>query len=292
MGIRNRRNLRELHQEMVRLCDELDLGLGDPAPSDIDELIAGMAARLSLLRGRPVRIVRKNFPAGVGPVSGLWLDRETEDVIVVVRSTSPFHSLGILGHEIWHMMRGHCGSHTLGAHVATRLVGDELTDGQLDEAVRLVAARKAMVPGDQEEVEAEGSAHSAVALGEEASRRGLAYEGFARTVQRRIAVPVTTAWDFAAGQDIRYPGATGPKPPIAARLLNSYLGRFMRTSTSRSQVTEALFEVMSLSTLRPTPMFRPAVLWAVLRGPSLPPLAKAPLTAHETSTVHGRRVAS
>lgn len=145
---------------MIRLCDELYTGLGEPTPTDIDELIARIAGYLTDYRGdpaRPVRIVRRDFPQGLGPVSGLWLDRETEDVIVVAKSTSPFHALVILGHEIWHMVRGHCGSHALGAHVATRLLGDDvLSSGDLDEAVRLVAARTHAVPGDEAEAEQYG----------------------------------------------------------------------------------------------------------------------------------------
>ncbi|WP_331742692.1 toxin-antitoxin system, toxin component (plasmid) [Streptomyces sp. NBC_00868] len=161
MGIvRNRRRDRQLEEEMVRLCDELYAGLGEPAPSDINDLIDRIAVYLTDYRGdpaRPVRIVRRDFPQGLGPVSGLWLDRESEDVIVVAKSTSPFHALVILGHEIWHMVRGHCGTHVLGVEVATRLLGDDvLSAGDLDEALRLVAARTHAVPGDEAEAEQYG----------------------------------------------------------------------------------------------------------------------------------------
>lgn len=154
--VRNRR----LEQEMVRLCDELYAGLGEPAPRDITELIDRIAVHLTAYRGdpgRPVRIVRRDFPQGLGIVSGLWLDAETEDIIVVAKSTSPFHALVILGHEIWHMIKGHCGTYTLGAQVATRLIGDDvLTPADLDEAVRLVAARTHAAGGDEAEAEQYG----------------------------------------------------------------------------------------------------------------------------------------
>ncbi|MFG2985635.1 toxin-antitoxin system, toxin component [Streptomyces sp. NPDC048258] len=170
MGIvRNRRRDRQLEEEMVRLCDELYAGLGEPAPSDIDDLIDRIAVYLTDHRGastrpvrpagpaRPVRIVRRDFPQGLGPVSGLWLDRETEDVIVVAKSTSPFHALVILGHEIWHMVRGHRGRHVLGVEVATRLLGDDVLSAEdLDETLRLVAARAHAVPGDEAEAERYG----------------------------------------------------------------------------------------------------------------------------------------
>ncbi|MFB6615455.1 toxin-antitoxin system, toxin component [Streptomyces sp. NPDC085524] len=154
-----RRRERQLEEQMVRLCDELDTAMGGHAPGDIDTVIARMAGHLTHHRGRPVRILRRTFPQGLGavPVSGLWLDRETEDVIVVTRNTSPFHALVILGHEIWHMVRGHCGTHVLGAQAATRLLGDdELTAGELGEAVRAVAARTHTVPGDEAEAERYG----------------------------------------------------------------------------------------------------------------------------------------
>ncbi|MFD4242720.1 toxin-antitoxin system, toxin component [Streptomyces sp. NPDC058525] len=161
MGIvRYRRREPALEAEMSRLCDELYAGLGEPAPTGIDDLIVRMEVYLTAYTGapeRPVRIVRRDFPPGMGPVSGLWLDRESEDIIVIAKSTSPFHTLVILGHEIWHMVRGHCGTHVMGPHVATRLLGDDaLSTGDLDEVVRLVAARTHAVPGDEAEAEQYG----------------------------------------------------------------------------------------------------------------------------------------
>ncbi|MBT2458874.1 toxin-antitoxin system, toxin component [Streptomyces sp. ISL-86] len=148
----SRRRQQQLEEEMARLCSELDSALGEPVPADMDELFRQIANHLAGVRGRPVRIVRRDFPPGL---SGLWLDRQDEDVIVVVKSTSPFHALVILGHEIWHMIRGHCATHALGPQVATRLL-DDLSPGQLDEAVRSVAARTHAVPGDEAEAEAFG----------------------------------------------------------------------------------------------------------------------------------------
>ncbi|MFE1873882.1 toxin-antitoxin system, toxin component [Streptomyces sp. NPDC059496] len=152
-NVRSRREQQRLEDEMAALCAELANGLGQPAPSDTDQLFDRIAAHLSVRRGRPVRIVRRDLPREFGTVSGLWLDREMDDVIVVVRNTSPLHSLVILGHEIWHMMRGHCGSHVLGVQVTTRLLRDELSPADLGQAVLSVAARTHAVPGDEAEAE-------------------------------------------------------------------------------------------------------------------------------------------
>ncbi|MEV7562798.1 toxin-antitoxin system, toxin component [Streptomyces sp. NPDC089795] len=153
---RSRREQQRLENEMVSLCTELAKGLGEPAPSDTEQLFERIAAYLSVRRGRPVRILRRDFPREFGSVSGLWLDRETDDVIVVVKNTSPLHSLVILGHEIWHMMRGHCGSHVMGAQVTTRLLRDEPNTADLGQAVLSVAARTHTMPGDEAEAEAFG----------------------------------------------------------------------------------------------------------------------------------------
>ncbi|MFD7080640.1 toxin-antitoxin system, toxin component [Streptomyces sp. NPDC059918] len=141
---------------MAELYAELEAGLDDPVPSDVDRLFRRPAAYLTQRRGRPVRIVRRDFPAGVGPVSGLWVDRQNDDVIAVVKSTSDFHSLVILGHEIWHMLQGHCGEHALDdrvARVATRFVSGDMADAELEAAVRHVAARSHAVSDEEAEAE-------------------------------------------------------------------------------------------------------------------------------------------
>ncbi|MFE5536471.1 hypothetical protein [Streptomyces sp. NPDC056492] len=95
-----------------------EAGLGEPVPSDVDQLFRRPAGYLTGRRGRPVRVVRRDFPAGAGPVSGLWVDREDDDVIAVVKSTSE-------------------------------------ADAELEAAVRHVAARSHAVSDEEAEAEAE-----------------------------------------------------------------------------------------------------------------------------------------
>lgn len=60
------------------------------------------------------------------------------DMIVIQEKTSPWHQLVIFGHEVWHMIAGHCGHHEPGAAVAARLLTE---DADLHAALQNVAAR-------------------------------------------------------------------------------------------------------------------------------------------------------
>ncbi|WP_369228544.1 hypothetical protein AB5J52_48750 (plasmid) [Streptomyces sp. R39] len=39
-------------------------------------------------------------------VTGLWLERECSDAVIVERHTDPIHRSQILGHELWHIHQG------------------------------------------------------------------------------------------------------------------------------------------------------------------------------------------
>lgn len=113
-----------------------------------------------------------------------------------------------------------------------------------------------------------------------ALRKGLAGARLAREVQRAVGRVVQSPWEVTTGQDILFPGATGRRPPLAARLSHGYMDRLSRTATSRPAVTRALFDVMSLSA-PPTRLLRPDTALRVLLGPSRPVLTEPPLTPYE-----------
>ncbi|MBP2401715.1 FAD-dependent monooxygenase [Streptomyces syringium] len=110
------------------------------------------------------------------------------------------------------------------------------------------------------------AAQSAVALRDLLGERDPAAPGLARSVQRSVARVAGGAWDLATGEDINYPGAIGPRPPVAARLLRGYFMRLMRTSTVNPRVLRHLMAVMTLSAPM-TDLVRPEVVLGVLRGP-------------------------
>ncbi|MGI5526973.1 FAD-dependent monooxygenase [Streptomyces syringium] len=110
------------------------------------------------------------------------------------------------------------------------------------------------------------AAQSAVVLRDLIGEREPAAPGLARSVQRSVARVAGGAWDLATGEDINYPGAIGPRPPVAARLLRGYFMRLMRTSTVNPTVLRHLMAVMTLSAPM-TDLVRPQVVLGVLRGP-------------------------
>ncbi|MER6122434.1 FAD-dependent monooxygenase [Streptomyces sp. NPDC001795] len=131
------------------------------------------------------------------------------------------------------------------------------------------------------------AAQGAVALGAQVGEHGLTAPGLARRVQRGVARPVATAWEFATSTDIHYPGAIGKAPGLANRLLGAYVNRLMLAATGRPLVAKAFFDVVTLS--KPTSeLLRPAVVLAVLRGPRRPQLTAPPLTRAEWEAVTGR----
>ncbi|MFI1563780.1 toxin [Streptomyces sp. NPDC020490] len=92
------------NREMRRLADALVDPIRVPVPADPEVLLAALVASVSAWRGREVVVHRAVFPPHTA--SGLWLERETHDDVVVDRRAAPWHQLVIFCHEVWHMNRG------------------------------------------------------------------------------------------------------------------------------------------------------------------------------------------
>lgn len=118
------------------LRDELAGALELAQPSTPDEVFEALCAHLTILRGRPVVYHLAEFPPGTA--SGLYLDMTDRDIICVQKNTGPWHRLVIFGHEVWHMIAGHCGHHEPGSAVAARLLTDDV---DLDVALQSISAR-------------------------------------------------------------------------------------------------------------------------------------------------------
>lgn len=74
-----------------------------PVPWDIEQLVD----RLAVHRGRPIRLVAWDFPAGGGAASGLWLPSARTDYVFYDRAASPTRREQIIGHELGHLLLGH-----------------------------------------------------------------------------------------------------------------------------------------------------------------------------------------
>lgn len=94
-----------------------------PTPTDDQDVIPAIGRALSHVRGRPVRLRKTAFPPATA--SGVWLDRSSHDLIIYEENTDPEHHLVIIGHEIWHMFQGHCGSGAEHGPSASRAGNDE-----------------------------------------------------------------------------------------------------------------------------------------------------------------------
>ncbi len=140
-----------IDREMRRLCGELVAELTLPAPARPEDLYGALCDAMSRRRGRPVHFRTAAFPPGTA--SGLWLDMNDQDVVVVEERTAPDHQLVILGHELWHMKAGHCSHHVEGAAVAARLLSDE---ADLEDTVRRIAARTRFDEAEEQDAESFG----------------------------------------------------------------------------------------------------------------------------------------
>lgn len=109
-------------------------------------IIAELCTAYGRDRDRPVLFRFAAFPPDTA--SGLWLEMEDRDLLVIEERTRPEHQLVIACHELWHVDEGTCDRHGTGMAVAARLTGGhgglaELLRSEhgLSSVVRQAAAR-------------------------------------------------------------------------------------------------------------------------------------------------------
>lgn len=85
--------------EMLTLARELPI----PVPWDINLFIDNLAE----LRGRPITLIPTDTAALADSPCGLWLTRDTDDLIMHEIGTSDYHISTIIAHEVGHMVLGH-----------------------------------------------------------------------------------------------------------------------------------------------------------------------------------------
>lgn len=113
-----------LSRSMRKLCATLTSSLEPEPPADPQTLFRALCDAMSRTRGgRPIVLRFERFPTEL-TTSGLWLNMEDYDIVVVEKYTTPDHQLVILGHELWHMNAGHCGEHGNRAADAARALPD------------------------------------------------------------------------------------------------------------------------------------------------------------------------
>lgn len=119
---------------MRRLADALIDPIRVPVPADPEVLFEALVASVSAWRGREVVVHRAAFPPHTA--SGLWLEREHHDDVVVDERAAMWHQIVILCHEVWHMSRRRAEA-----------------DGAPDDGARPVAARTDFSLAEEQEAD-------------------------------------------------------------------------------------------------------------------------------------------
>jgi 2-polyprenyl-6-methoxyphenol hydroxylase-like FAD-dependent oxidoreductase len=115
------------------------------------------------------------------------------------------------------------------------------------------------------------SALQAAALGEVASRVGVAAEDLPKRFHRKAARIIEAPWRIAVGGDFGHPATEGPRP-LGTAELNGYLQRVVRASHASVPVARAFNRVLQLAD-PPTALVHPALVARVLRASGRSPVA-------------------
>ncbi|MGV9991828.1 toxin-antitoxin system, toxin component family protein [Streptomyces sp. NPDC003374] len=114
-------------------------------PGDVRELCRALCEAMSARRGgRPVELRFERFPDEL-EVTGLWVEFQDFDLVIVEERAEAVQQLVILGHELWHLHAGHRHHHLPGA-TAARVLAEE--PGWRDAALT-VAARNGSREADE-----------------------------------------------------------------------------------------------------------------------------------------------
>ncbi|WP_435613779.1 toxin-antitoxin system, toxin component [Streptomyces sp. 1222.5] len=117
-------------------------------PAEPTVLFEALCTAMAERRGRPTTLGIREFPKDIAHgTTGLWLDLEDRDLVVIEENLTPDHQLVVLGHELWHMHAGHAGH---GIDGGVRVARAALTAAiDWPEIVRRFAARSHSVQDDE-----------------------------------------------------------------------------------------------------------------------------------------------
>ncbi|MFE0451508.1 toxin-antitoxin system, toxin component family protein [Streptomyces sp. NPDC058914] len=92
-------------------------------PGDVGALCRALCAQMGARRGgRPVELRFERFPDELG-VTGLWVEFQDFDLVIVEERAEDVQRLVILGHELWHLHAGHRHHHAAAAHALAERSG-------------------------------------------------------------------------------------------------------------------------------------------------------------------------
>jgi len=115
-------------------------------PADVPELCRILCQEMSGRRGgRPVDLRFERFPDEIA-VTGLWVEFEDFDLVIVEERAEKMQQLVILGHELWHLHAGHAHHHAAAADALANRPG-------WDSVALTVAARNGSREADEAEAD-------------------------------------------------------------------------------------------------------------------------------------------
>ncbi|AWW39746.1 toxin-antitoxin system, toxin component family protein [Streptomyces sp. AS58] len=90
-------------------------------PADARELCRALCEAMAARRGgRPVELRFERFPDEI-EVTGLWVEFQDFDLVIVEERAEAVQQLVILGHELWHLHAGHGHRQAVGSAAAHAL---------------------------------------------------------------------------------------------------------------------------------------------------------------------------
>ncbi|MCG7206812.1 toxin-antitoxin system, toxin component family protein [Streptomyces arenae] len=92
-------------------------------PAGAREVCRALCEEMTALRaGRPVELRFERFPDEL-EVTGVWVEFQDFDLVIVEERAEAVQQLVILGHELWHLHAGHRHPHGADAAAARALAG-------------------------------------------------------------------------------------------------------------------------------------------------------------------------
>ncbi|MFI6434304.1 toxin-antitoxin system, toxin component family protein [Streptomyces sp. NPDC050759] len=132
-------------------------------PADVPELCRALCQEMSARRGgRPLDLRFERFPDEIA-VTGLWVEFQDFDLVIVEERAEEMQQLVILGHELWHLHAGHAHHHAAAADALAGRPG-------WDSVALTVAARNGSREAD--EAEADDFGHRLAAAFHQVGRGG------------------------------------------------------------------------------------------------------------------------
>ncbi|MEU0382889.1 toxin-antitoxin system, toxin component family protein [Streptomyces chartreusis] len=118
-------------------------------PSGVRDVCRALCEEMSARRGgRPVELRFERFPDEI-EVTGLWVEFQDFDLVIVEERAEAVQQLVILGHELWHLHAGHGHHHVAGTAAARALAREP----GWNTAALTVAARNGSRADDEAEAD-------------------------------------------------------------------------------------------------------------------------------------------